>query len=85
MPADFHISGDNFDDLPLALDISQREIKRRCTVWEDVGRILPLLCKLRIEERERQNALEVEVVDLRTRNMVLVETREPPRDTCVIS
>lgn len=53
-------------------------------VWEQVGKTLPLLSKLRGEERARQHALEAEVTDLRTRNMVLVDRREIPKDTCII-
>jgi hypothetical protein len=49
------------------------QISTRCKKWEAVGRALPLLTRLRIEERERGRALEGEVEDLRVRNLVLME------------
>jgi len=39
------------------------EISTRCKKWEEGGRTLPLLTRLRMEERERGRALEGEVED----------------------
>ncbi|CDO76232.1 hypothetical protein BN946_scf184644.g6 [Trametes cinnabarina] len=41
--------------------------------WEEVNRVLPLLTKVRIEERLRRRELEREVEDLRMRSRVLEE------------
>lgn len=49
------------------------EILKRCTKWEEVGRMLPLLTRLRMEERDRCKALGDEVEDLRIRNRILME------------
>ena len=49
------------------------QISARCKKWEAVGRALPLLTRLRIEEWERGRALEGEVEDLRMRNRVLMD------------
>jgi hypothetical protein len=38
-----------------------REVGRQRLKWSDVGRMLPLLTKLRMEERERSRALVEEV------------------------
>jgi hypothetical protein len=44
------------------------EIPMRRKKWEAVGRALPLLTRLRMEERERRRAPEEEVENLRVRN-----------------
>jgi hypothetical protein len=49
------------------------EIFTRRKKWEAVGRALPLLTRLRMEERERGQAPEGEVENLRVRNRVLME------------
>ncbi|KAJ7475723.1 hypothetical protein FB451DRAFT_1173730 [Mycena latifolia] len=46
----------------------------RCTKWHKVAELLPLLTKLRMEERERSRLLGVEVQDLRMRSGVLMDT-----------
>ncbi|PIL34577.1 hypothetical protein GSI_03356 [Ganoderma sinense ZZ0214-1] len=50
-----------------------RETAAWCERWAEVGRVLPLLTRLRMEERARREELEREVVDLRTRCRVLEE------------
>ncbi|KAH9934609.1 hypothetical protein B0H21DRAFT_699332 [Amylocystis lapponica] len=55
--------------------------------WEEVGRVLPLLVRLRAEERARRTALEREVADLRVRCSVLEERatlKMAGDDSCVV-
>ncbi|KAJ7127121.1 hypothetical protein C8R44DRAFT_874200 [Mycena epipterygia] len=61
-------------------------IADRCTKWEKVAELLPLLTKLRMEERERNRHLLTEVQDLRMRSGVLVDKQLDGRDTdsCVM-
>ncbi|KAF5383298.1 hypothetical protein D9615_004776 [Tricholomella constricta] len=48
-------------------------VQGRCERWERVVEMMPLLVRLRGEERRRARALQMEVEDLRWRNEVLVE------------
>ena len=50
-----------------------RKIKGRYKKWEKVDELLPLLTKLRMEERERTRALQSEVEDLRMRTGLLMD------------
>ncbi|KAI1793729.1 hypothetical protein LXA43DRAFT_203262 [Ganoderma leucocontextum] len=50
-----------------------RDTSTWCDHWAEVNRVLPLLTKLRMEERARREELEREVEDLRTRCKVLEE------------
>jgi hypothetical protein len=52
----------------LGLEIGQRHRK-----WEEVGKLLPPLIQLRLEERERTRALQAEVEDLRIRTRFLMD------------
>lgn len=59
-------------------------ILNRCTKWAKVAELLPLLTKLRIEERERTRLLVAEVEDLRMRSGVLMDkVGEQGEDSCV--
>jgi len=63
------------------------EVGRRCDKWSEVGKMVPLLTKLRMEERERSRALMDEVEDLRIRNRILMERGKKCMDgdgTCVV-
>ncbi|KAH8091795.1 hypothetical protein BXZ70DRAFT_469086 [Cristinia sonorae] len=55
--------------------------------WAEVEKVLPLLTKLRIQEREARAALEKEVADLRTRCRLLLSERSSvqirPDDSCI--
>lgn len=51
------------------------EVGRRCAGWAEAKGMLPLLTKLRMEERRRAKAVEDEVEDLRVRNRILMERR----------
>ena len=61
------------EDDAVALAGVLRETSAWCERWAEVGRVLPLLTRLRMEERARREELEREVVDLRTRCRVLEE------------
>lgn len=61
------------------------EVSRRCEQWSEVGRLLPLLTRLRMQERDRTRALQDEVDDLRIRNRILMERANLSADgTCVL-
>jgi hypothetical protein len=49
------------------------EVARRCDRWKEVGKMLPLLTRLRMQERARTKALMDEAEDLRLRNQILAE------------
>jgi hypothetical protein len=50
------------------------EVRKRCTWWEKVDSLLPVLIRLRIEEKDRLRVLEQELEDLRMRNDLLSNT-----------
>ena len=50
-----------------------REVNNRRTKWSEVQRLLPLLTRSRMEERELRSALVDEVEDLRVQNHILSE------------
>ncbi|KAJ7104266.1 hypothetical protein B0H15DRAFT_809280 [Mycena belliarum] len=62
------------------------EMADRCTKWQKVAELLPLLTKLRMEERERNRLQALEAKDLRMRNGVLMDERTVGRggDSCVM-
>jgi hypothetical protein len=51
-----------------------RKIQERCDMWSRVADLLPVLTRLRLEERERSKAIMVELEDLRMRTTVLRES-----------
>ncbi|KAJ7352618.1 hypothetical protein DFH08DRAFT_91485 [Mycena albidolilacea] len=68
-------------------------IARRCAKWAKVAELLPLLTKMRMEERERTRLLMAEVKDLRMRSGVLMDRAAvtgglavgpSTRDSCVM-
>ena len=64
-----------------------KEVTKRCGKWSEVEKMLPLLTKLRVEERARCRALGDEVEDLRIRNRILMERGKVNMDgdgTCVV-
>jgi hypothetical protein len=63
-----------------------KEVTKRCTRWEEVGRMLPLLTRLRREERERWMAMgdEVEVLRIRIRGPAPSTRDLRPRDTRIL-
>ncbi|KAJ7707801.1 hypothetical protein B0H17DRAFT_1192234 [Mycena rosella] len=57
----------------------------RCEKWRKVEELLPLLTRLRMQERERTRLLGVEVQDLRMRSGVLMDTVDRRGgDSCVV-
>ena len=63
----------NDDELPTDHSV-YREVDERCGKWDKVGRLLPVLIKLRMEEKERLRDMESEMDDLRMRNEMLCHT-----------
>jgi len=49
-------------------------VQNRCDLWTKVSELLPVLTKLRMQERERTRLLEKELDDLRMRTRVINET-----------
>ena len=49
-------------------------VKERCAMWARVADFLPLLTRLRLEERAKSKAMSVELEDLRMRTTVIKET-----------
>ncbi|KAG9312423.1 hypothetical protein JVU11DRAFT_6806 [Chiua virens] len=61
-------------------------LQDRCAAWQAVGKLLPALIQLRLEEKERSRALQEEVEDLRVRNQLLMDKADTKaKDTCVIA
>ena len=61
-------------DDELAPDEVYKEVLRRCSWWERVDNLLPVLIMLRVEEKDRSRVLEREMSDLRMRNDMLSDT-----------
>ncbi|KAJ7158899.1 hypothetical protein C8R46DRAFT_1178256 [Mycena filopes] len=60
-------------------------IAERCHTWAKVSQLLPLLTKLRMEERDRTRLLMSEVQDLRMRSGVLTDRlKAAGGDSCVM-
>jgi hypothetical protein len=47
------------------------KVEERCQAWSKVAETLPMLCTLKVQERERTRAIEKELEDLRMRSAVL--------------
>ncbi|PCH39081.1 hypothetical protein WOLCODRAFT_158603 [Wolfiporia cocos MD-104 SS10] len=62
------------------LDEMQRRASEWYDRWVEVDRVLPMLTRLRLEEREKRNALEDEVEDLRLRCRLLEERKALPEE-----
>ncbi|TFK53880.1 hypothetical protein OE88DRAFT_1654246 [Heliocybe sulcata] len=62
-----------------------REWGRRCEMWEEVDRMLPLVVKARMDDRSRMAEMARKIEDLEARNSVLVDQKKIPGDNgCVI-
>ncbi|TFK35690.1 hypothetical protein BDQ12DRAFT_611416 [Crucibulum laeve] len=66
-------SGITWEESPHAASEVTRIINMRCTLWDEVGQLLPLLTRLRTEERKKTEALQREVEDLRMRSRVMMD------------
>jgi hypothetical protein len=68
------------DDVDMATHLMAKElfeeVTRRCTKWNEVGRMLPLLTRSRMEEWASWRALVNEVAYLRTRNQMLTKVAQ---------
>lgn len=49
-------------------------VQDRCEMWDDVGTNVPMLTRLRYEERARTRAMERELEDLRMRTSVISQS-----------
>ncbi|KAF8815660.1 hypothetical protein BYT27DRAFT_7079524 [Phlegmacium glaucopus] len=47
------------------------KVEERCQTWSKVAEMLPMLCTLRMQERERSRMIEKELEDLRMRTAVM--------------
>lgn len=79
-------SGVTWDESVTVTESMANTIKTRYGRWEKVKELLPLLTKLRIEERSRVKGLQSEVEDLRMRTDVLMDkaTLAAGKDGCII-
>ncbi|KAG6832769.1 hypothetical protein H0H87_000422 [Tephrocybe sp. NHM501043] len=78
--------GVNWDTSVPFLQETVETIQIRCEKWGKVEELLPLLTKLRIEERDRAKLLKEEVQDLRIRTEVLMDKfalHGPVVDGCI--
>ncbi|EPQ57640.1 hypothetical protein GLOTRDRAFT_74552 [Gloeophyllum trabeum ATCC 11539] len=61
------------------------EWARRCEMWEEVDRMLPLLVKARLDDRYKMVEMTRKIEDLEARNSVFVGTRQIAKDYgCVV-
>ena len=51
----------------------RKEISERVEKWETVAQMLPPLIRLRMKERERCRALEMQIEELKIQNRILIE------------
>lgn len=67
-------SGITWDEsFPVHEEVSS-VVQERCTLWSKVAELLPVLTKLRTQERARTKAMEMELEDLRMRTKVLKDS-----------
>lgn len=65
---DSGITWDESTDIDVAISI---KVEERCQAWSKVAEMLPMLCTLRMQERERSRAIEKELEDLRMRSAIM--------------
>jgi hypothetical protein len=62
------------------------EVSRRCVKWEKVAVLLPLLTKLRAEEKAVARELKAEVDDLRVRTRLMMDREKTQaQQTCIVT
>ncbi|KII84967.1 hypothetical protein PLICRDRAFT_117337 [Plicaturopsis crispa FD-325 SS-3] len=82
---DGEFSNDEIEDTVESVALAD-EVQRRCNQWREVARLLPLMTKLRLQERERSKNMTLELEDLRTRNRILMDrAKMDETGSCVIS
>ena len=75
LPAGCNVEcGVTWDDEELSSADTSKEAFERCSRWEQVDRLLPVLIELRAEEKDRLKVLENEMDDLRLRNDMLSDS-----------
>ncbi|KAF8889435.1 hypothetical protein CPB84DRAFT_1785576 [Gymnopilus junonius] len=65
--------GITWDEATDVIPAVSKAVQERCDAWTHVSDLLPVLVRLRMEERERTKELEKEVRDLRMRVSVMTE------------
>ena len=65
---DSGITWDETTEINMSISI---KVEERCQAWSKVAEMLPMLCTLRMQERERTRAIEKELEDLRMRSAVM--------------
>ena len=65
---DSGITWDKATDINIVISL---KVEKRCQAWSKVAETLPMLCTLRMQERERTRAIEKELEDLRMRSAVM--------------
>ena len=81
-------SGVTWDESIAVWEDMGQAIEHRCEKWHKVMEILPLLTRLRMEEREKARLLQSEVEDLRLRTSLLMDKASMPNksgNACVIA
>ena len=68
---DCGITWDDSTEIDVEIDVV---VQNRCNVWAKVADFLPLLTRLRLEERAKSKAMFAELEDLRMRTTVMKET-----------
>ncbi|KAF9524767.1 hypothetical protein CPB83DRAFT_773231 [Crepidotus variabilis] len=66
--------GITWDETVFAARDVYKNVQDRCELWTKVDRVLPVLVRLRVEEKERLRLMERELDDLRMRNGVLKDS-----------
>ena len=64
-------SGITWDETTEINDSISIKIEERCQAWSKVAEMLPMLCTLRMQERERTRTVEKELEDLRMRSAIM--------------
>ena len=65
---DSGITWDETTEINVSVSI---KVEERCQAWSKVAETLPMLCTLRMQERERTRAMEKELEDLRMRSAIM--------------
>jgi hypothetical protein len=80
-------SGVTWDESIVVGEETALAIEGRCEKWNKVVELLPLLTRLRLEEREKARLLQSEVEDLRVRTDLLMDKasmRANGGDACIV-
>jgi hypothetical protein len=81
-------SGVTWDESIVVGEETALAIESRCEKWNKIVELLPLLTRLRLEEREKARMLQSEVEDLRVRTDLLMDKaamRASGGDACIVA